>query len=59
MAVDTVKAYLTTTNVWYQRGREKLNERQGRTNWSVDAATATIEGNLRRQACIYHWKVEA
>ena len=31
LAVDTVKAYLTTTNVWYQRGREKLNEKPGRT----------------------------
>ena len=52
-------ADLTTTNVWYQRGREKLNERPGRTDWMIDAAKTTVEGNLRRQACIYHWKVEA
>ena len=44
---------------WYQRGREKLNEKPGRTDWTIDAAKTTVEGNLRRQACIYHWKVEA
>ena len=35
------------------------NEKPGRTDWTIDAAKTTVEGNLRRQACIYHWKVEA
>ena len=41
-SVGTVKAYLTTTNVWYQRGREKLNEKPGRTDWTVSYTHLTL-----------------